>query len=304
MTTLRPSPRYDPEMNSQAAPRLKKPAWLKRALPHSGGQKPLEDLLHANGLVTVCEEARCPNKAECYSHGTATFMVLGDVCTRRCAFCSVGKGKPLPPDPTEPRRLADAVGAMKLSHVVITSVDRDDLADGGSAHWAAIVNEVRSRFPEVLVEVLTPDFQGRKDQIDRVVAALPRIFNHNVETVPSLYRSIRPGSVYERSLDLLRHVKQRQPGMTTKSGVMLGLGETRSELHQVMRDMRAAQVDMLTVGQYLKPAGHCADVVRFVPPTEFAEIKAEALALGFPLVASGPYVRSSYNAREQFIGQA
>ena len=283
---------------------LRKPAWLKRALPASGGQKPLENMLRDKGLVTVCEEARCPNKSECYSHGTATFMILGDVCTRHCAFCSVGKGKPLPPDPTEPARLAAAVGAMNLLHVVITSVDRDDLRDGGSSHWAAVVSEVRMRFPQVLVEVLTPDFQGRKDQIDRVIEAKPRVFNHNIETVPALYGRIRPGSIYERSLDLLRHVKQRDERMTTKSGVMLGLGETREELRQVMRDMREARVDMLTVGQYLKPSANCAEVVRYVPPAEFAEIKEEALALGFDSVASGPFVRSSYNAKEQFLGQA
>lgn len=283
---------------------LRKPAWLKRPLPSSGGQKPLETMLRSKGLVTVCEEARCPNKAECYSHGTATFMILGDVCTRHCAFCSVGKGKPLPPDETEPARLADAVEAMNLSHVVITSVDRDDLRDGGSAHWAAVVREVRARFPQVIVEVLTPDFQGRKDQIDRVIAASPHVFNHNIETVPALYSRIRPGSIYARSLDLLRHVKQREGRMTTKSGVMLGLGETREELRQVLRDMREARVDMVTIGQYLKPAGNCAEVVRYVPPEEFAEIKEEALAMGFDSVASAPFVRSSYNAKEQFLGQA
>lgn len=282
----------------------RKPDWLKRPLPASGGQKPLETMLRDKGLVTVCEEARCPNKSECYSHGTATFMILGDVCTRHCAFCSVGKGKPLPPDPTEPQRLADAVGAMNLLHVVITSVDRDDLRDGGSSHWAAVVNEVRVRFPQVIVEVLTPDFQGRKEQIDRVVEARPKVFNHNIETVPALYSRIRPGSIYERSLDLLRHVKQRDERMTTKSGVMLGLGETREELRRVLRDMREARVDMVTIGQYLKPAANCAEVVRYVPPQEFAEIKEEALEMGFDSVASAPFVRSSYNAKEQFLGQA
>lgn len=282
----------------------RKPDWLKRPLPASGGQKPLETMLRDKGLVTVCEEARCPNKSECYSHGTATFMILGDVCTRHCAFCSVGKGKPLPPDPTEPQRLAEAVGTMNLLHVVITSVDRDDLRDGGSSHWAAVVNEVRVRFPQVIVEVLTPDFQGRKEQIDRVVEARPKVFNHNIETVPALYSRIRPGSIYERSLDLLRHVKQRDERMTTKSGVMLGLGETREELRRVLRDMREARVDMVTIGQYLKPAANCAEVVRYVPPQEFAEIKEEALEMGFDSVASAPFVRSSYNAKEQFLGQA
>ncbi|MCC6574268.1 MAG: lipoyl synthase [Planctomycetes bacterium] len=283
---------------------LRKPAWLKRRLPKGVGQKPLENLLHDLKLVTVCEEARCPNKADCYASGTSTFMILGEICTRHCSFCSVGKGKPLAPDPTEPDRLAEAARRMNLSHVVITSVDRDDLKDGGAAHWAAVVRRVKEVLPQAKVEVLTPDFQGKTASIDTVIEAQPHIFNHNIETVPSLYWTVRPGSIYARSLDLLRRVKERAPKMTAKSGLMLGLGETREEVSNLLKDLRAHGVDMLTVGQYLKPVDRCADVARYATPEEFADIKAEALSLGFPMVASGPYVRSSYNAKEQFVGQA
>lgn len=231
-------------------------------------------------------------------------MILGDVCTRRCQFCSVKSGRPPnPPDPDEPRRLAETAAAMKLSHVVITSVDRDDLPDGGSTHWASVVRAVSAALPDAIVEVLTPDFQGREEQIDTVVNAAPRIFNHNIETVPSLYRRIQPGSVYERSLKVLRHVKQRTHHMTTKSGLMVGLGESREEVSQVLRDLRSAGVDMLTVGQYLKPEPGLAEVARYYDPAEFEEIRTEALELGFPMVASAPFVRSSYNAKEQFLLQ-
>ena len=285
-----------------AAPKRRLPPWLKRPLPRSRGQKPLDTLLDEQRLHTVCEEANCPNKAQCFAHGTATFMILGDTCTRRCQFCSVKFGRPpAPPDVDEPRRLAATVAAMKLEHVVITSVDRDDLPDGGSTHWAAVVTAVREVMPGGIIEVLTPDFQGRADQIERVMAAKPRIFNHNIETVPSLYRTIQPGSVYDRSLGVLRHVKSRDPAMTTKSGLMIGLGETREEISSVLRDLRDAGVDMLTVGQYLKPEPGLADVKRYYEPREFDEIRDEAQALGFPMVASGPFVRSSYNAKEQFL---
>ncbi|MCB9933466.1 MAG: lipoyl synthase [Planctomycetes bacterium] len=278
------------------------PPWLKRPLPRSRGQKPLDDLLDHQRLHTVCEEANCPNKAQCFTHGTATFMILGDTCTRRCQFCSVKSGRPPnPPDPDEPRRLAETAAAMKLSHVVVTSVDRDDLADGGSAHWAAVVVALKAALPDATIEVLTPDFQGRHEQIERVVDSGPRIFNHNIETVPSLYRSIQPGSVYRRSLAVLARVKQVAPTMTTKSGLMVGLGETREEVSSVLRDLRAAGVDMLTVGQYLKPEPGLAEVKRYYEPREFDEIRDEALAMGFPKVASGPFVRSSYNAKEQFL---
>jgi lipoyl synthase len=284
------------------APARRLPPWLKRPLPRSRGQKPLESLLDEQRLHTVCEEANCPNKAQCFSHGTATFMILGDTCTRRCQFCSVKSGRPpAPPDPDEPQRLAHSAAAMKLEHVVITSVDRDDLEDGGSAHWAAVVRAVREALPGAIIEVLTPDFQGREDQIDRVLEAAPDIFNHNIETVPSLYRRIQPGSDYRRSLQVLRYAKQQAPGATTKSGLMVGLGETREEVSAVMRDLRENGVDMLTIGQYLKPAPGLAEVARYYPPSEFDEMRDEALALGFPRVASAPFVRSSYNAKEQFL---
>lgn len=287
---------------STAPVKRRLPPWLKRPLPRSKGQKALDTLLDEQRLHTVCEEANCPNKAQCFAHGTATFMILGDVCTRRCQFCSVKSGRPPnPPDPGEPQRLAETAAAMKLEHVVVTSVDRDDLHDGGSAHWAAVVTALREALPKAAIEVLTPDFQGREDQIDTVTAAQPRIFNHNIETVPSLYRRIQPGSVYDRSLGVLRYVKQSQPTMITKSGLMVGLGETRQEVSNVLRDLRTAGVDMLTVGQYLKPEPGLAEVARYYEPREFDEIRDEAKALGFPMVASGPYVRSSYNAKEQFL---
>ncbi len=277
------------------------PPWLKRPLPRSGGQKPLESLLREQQLNTVCEEANCPNKAQCFSHGTATFMILGDVCTRSCRFCGVISGRPpAPPDSDEPRRLAESAKAMRLEHVVITSVDRDDLPDGGSNHWADVVNAVKAALPAATVEVLTPDFQAVTSQIDRVVGAGPHIYNHNIEVVPSLFRTIQPSKRYDRSLLLLRHVKGTAPGMTTKSGLMVGLGETRAEVRQTMQELRAHDVDMLSIGQYLKPAPGLAEVVRYYEPGEFEEMKQEALALGFPMVASGPFVRSSYNAKEQF----
>ncbi|MCC7508864.1 MAG: lipoyl synthase [Planctomycetes bacterium] len=278
------------------------PPWLKRALPRSGGQKPLEGLLREQHLNTVCEEANCPNKAQCFSHGTATFMILGDVCTRSCRFCSVISGRPpAPPDMDEPRRLADSAKAMRLEHVVITSVDRDDLPDGGSKHWADVITAVKAALPGATVEVLTPDFQSVASQIETVMAAGPHIYNHNIEVVPSLFRSIQPSKRYDRSLFLLRHVKQNAPGMTTKSGLMVGLGESRAEIRQTMQELREHGVDMLTIGQYLKPAPGLAEVARYYEPGEFEEMKQEALALGFPKVASGPFVRSSYNAKEQFI---
>jgi lipoyl synthase len=292
--------RYILAMQSTASRRL--PPWLKRPLPRSKGQKSLEGLLDSQRLHTVCEEANCPNKALCFSHGTATFMILGDVCTRACRFCSVTSGRPpLPPDVDEPRRLAESARAMNLSHVVITSVDRDDLPDGGSAHWAAVIRAVKQALPEAIVEVLTPDFQAEARQIDAVIEAGPRIYNHNIEVVPSLFKAIQPSKRYDRSLFLLRHVKARAPQMTTKSGMMVGLGESRIEIRQTMKELRENGVEMLTIGQYLKPAPGLAEVVKYYKPEEFEEMKQEALALGFPQVASGPFVRSSYNAKEQFV---
>lgn len=281
------------------------PPWLKRPLPRSVGQKPVDALLDQQRLVTVCEEANCPNKAQCFTHGTATFMILGDTCTRACRFCSVKFGRPpAPPDPDEPARLLHAARTMKLSHVVVTSVDRDDLKDGGSGHWAAVITALRQGLPEATIEVLTPDFQGNTGQVDTVLDAGPHVFNHNMEVVESLFRTIQPQKHYARSLEVLRYAKQRSPHVITKSGLMVGLGETRAELSRTMGDLRAANVDMLTVGQYLKPEAGLAEVVRYLPPEEFAEIKAEAQAMGFGKVAAGPFVRSSYNAKEQFIGTA
>ncbi len=281
------------------------PPWLKRPLPRSVGQKPVDTLLDEQRLVTVCEEANCPNKAQCFTHGTATFMILGDTCTRACRFCSVKFGRPpAPPDPQEPARLLYAAQQMKLSHVVITSVDRDDLPDGGSAHWAAVISAVAKGLPGATVEVLTPDFQGQLDQVNTVLAARPHIFNHNMEVVAALFRSIQPQKNYQRSLDVLRHAKQQAPQVITKSGLMVGLGETRADLSKTLQDLKAAHVDMLTVGQYLKPEPNLAEVVRYYTPEEFAQIKAEAQALGFSKVAAGPFVRSSYNAKEQFVGTA
>ena len=282
--------------------RKRLPPWMKRKLPRSKGQKSVENLLGEQSLVTVCEEANCPNKAQCFSHSTATFMILGDTCTRRCQFCSVNSGRPPKgPDPDEPARLAEAAVAMRLEHVVVTSVDRDDLDDGGANHWAAVVRALKAELPDAKVEILTPDFQGNEWQIDLVLKSEPDIFNHNIETVPSLYKRIQPCSVYERSLEVLRYAGQQRSGITTKSGLMVGLGETRAELSTVFKDLRAQGVSMLTIGQYLKPAKNLAEVERYYPPEEFEEMKQEALELGFPMVASGPYVRSSYNAKEQFL---
>ena len=289
-------------MEATKQPHRRLPPWLKRPLPRSKGQKPLDDLLDHQRLHTVCEEANCPNKAQCFAHGTATFMILGDVCTRRCQFCSVKSGRPpMPPDPDEPRRLAETSAAMKLEHVVITSVDRDDLEDGGSAHWAAVISAVRAALPDATIEVLTPDFQAIDWQIDTVIDAAPRIYNHNIEVVPSLFKAIQPSKRFDRSLYTLHRAKQRAPEMITKSGLMVGLGETREELRSTFRELRNVGVDMLTVGQYLKPEPGLAEVVKYYVPREFDEIRDEALALGFPKVASGPFVRSSYNAKEQFL---
>lgn len=284
--------------------RKRLPPWMKRKLPRSKGQKSVENLLGEQSLVTVCEEANCPNKAQCFSHSTATFMILGDTCTRRCQFCSVNSGRPEKgPDAGEPVRLAEAAASMRLEHVVVTSVDRDDLEDGGARHWAAVVRALKAELPAAKIEILTPDFQGNEWQIDLVLESEPDIFNHNIETVPSLYRRIQPGSVYRRSLEVLRYAGSQQPKMTTKSGLMVGLGETRDELSKVFQDLRDQGVSMLTIGQYLKPAKNLAEVERYYPPEEFEEMKQEALELGFPMVASGPYVRSSYNAKEQYLNE-
>ena len=275
----------------------RKPAWI-RARPQGGAEvQRLKKVLREQGLHTVCEEANCPNLGECFAGGTATFMILGDICTRRCPFCDVAHGKPRPVDTEEPARLAETVAAMGLSYVVITSVDRDDLRDGGAGHFAAVIRALRSRCPNLTIEILTPDFRGREAiALDILAVDPPDVFNHNLETVPSLYRAARPGADYIGSLNLLEAMKERCPDVPTKSGLMLGLGETDDQLREVLADMRARGIDMLTLGQYLQPSRNHLPVHRFVTPEQFASLGHEAEAMGFTHVASGPMVRSSYHA--------
>ena len=289
------------EPTTGALPR--KPPWLRARAPTDPRVMELKALLRAEGLHTVCEEAACPNLGECFAHGTATFMIMGDLCTRRCPFCDVAHGRPKPLDPTEPEHVANAVERMKLKYVVITSVDRDDLRDGGAAHFAACISAVRARTPATRIEVLVPDFRGRMDvALDILKTTPPDVFNHNLESVPRLYLQVRPGSDYAWSLELMRRFKQAVPAVPTKSGLMLGLGETLDEVREVMRDMRAHQVDMLTLGQYLQPSRAHLPVERFVTPDEFNELKAYGDSIGFTNVASAPLVRSSYHADLQAAG--
>ncbi len=278
-------------------PRLKLPAWIKAQAPSAPEVIELKAILREARLHTVCEEASCPNLGECFRHGTATFMILGDLCTRRCPFCDVGHGKPLPPDAEEPRHLAQTLALMRLKYVVITSVDRDDLKDGGAGHFVACLRAARDVSPGTRIEILTPDFRGRLDPaLELLCSEPPDVMNHNLETVPRLYPACRPGADYAHSLWLLQAFKQRCPSVPTKSGLMLGLGETDTEVLDVLRDLRAHQVDMLTLGQYLQPSAHHLPVERFVTPEQFAEFGRLALELGFRNVASGPMVRSSYHA--------
>jgi len=282
------------------APRARLPAWIRAQAPTAPEVARVKDILRAGGLHTVCEEAACPNLGECFRHGTATFMILGDLCTRRCPFCDVGHGVPRPPDTDEPARLARALKALGLRHVVITSVDRDDLRDGGAAHFAACVGAVRASAPEVRIEILTPDFRGRMDTALAILAdAPPDVMNHNLETVPRLYRAVRPGADYAHSLQLLACFGARVPGVPTKSGLMLGLGETDAEVLDVLADLRRHGVSMVTLGQYLQPSPHHLPVQRFVTPDAFDDLAAQARAMGFESVASGPLVRSSYHADAQ-----
>jgi lipoic acid synthetase len=284
-------------------PRQKLPAWIKAQPPTGPEVARLKALLRDAGLHSVCEEASCPNLGECFRHGTATFMILGDLCTRRCPFCDVGHGQPRPPDPEEPRHLAETLAALGLKYVVITSVDRDDLRDGGAGHFAACIRAARSAAPRTRIEILTPDFRGRLDlALEALVADPPDVMNHNLETVPRLYKACRPGADYAHSLALLKRFKALRPEVPTKSGVMLGLGESDQEVRAVLEDLRAQGVDMLTLGQYLQPSPHHLPVERFVTPDEFAEFERVALALGFRNVASGPMVRSSYHADRQAAG--
>lgn len=282
---------------------LKKPAWIRARAPTHPEVGRLKVLLRDHRLNTVCEEASCPNIGECFAHGTATFMIMGRLCTRRCPFCDVAHGRPNPLDPEEPENLARAIAAMKLKFVVITSVDRDDLRDGGAAHFVACIEAVRRHTPETSVEVLVPDFRGRLSlAIDTLGRALPNVFNHNLETVPRLYKAARPGSDYRHSLELLRRFKARYPKVPTKSGLMVGLGETNMEIETVMQDLRDAGCDLLTVGQYLQPSRDHLPVERFVTPAEFEAFARRGRELGFANVASGPMVRSSYHAEQQARG--
>ncbi len=276
------------------------PPWLKRPLPMGNVLLQTREIVARSGVATVCEEARCPNLSECWSHRHATFMILGDLCTRRCAFCAVITAKPKPPETDEPERLARAVAELGLKHVVITAVARDDLPDEGAGHFAACIRAVRGLSPDCAIEILPADFHARDDCLATVCDARPDIYNHNQETVERLSPIIRPAARYARTLDVLRKVKQRLPDMFTKSGLMVGLGETRDELRQTMRDLRSADVDILTVGQYLRPSPQHAPVARYYPPSEFDEIAAEARAIGFRAVAAGPFVRSSYNAADVY----
>ena len=275
----------------------RKPEWLRVRLSSSPEVERIKKLLRKNNLHSVCEEASCPNLNECFSGGTATFMIMGDICTRRCAFCDVAHGRPNGLDPDEPKNLAKAIGELGLRYVVITSVDRDDLRDGGARHFAECIQELRMSAPSLKIEILTPDFRGRMDvALDLLTETPPDVFNHNMETVPDLYRAIRPGSDYQWSLDLLKNYKMKNPNVTTKSGLMLGLGETNEQIVRVMHDMRAHHIEMITLGQYLQPSRFHAPVKRFVHPDEFAMLAEEAKQLGFKHVASGALVRSSYHA--------
>ena len=282
------------------AERLKKPDWIRVRASSSPRFAEIKKILRQHNLHTVCEEASCPNIGECFSKGTATFMIMGDICTRRCPFCDVGHGRPLPLDAEEPGNLAKTIAALKLRYVVITSVDRDDLRDGGAGHFVDCIRAVRELSPGTQIEVLVPDFRGRRERALEILGdAPPDVMNHNLETVPRLYKQVRPGSDYANSLTLLREFKQRFPAIPTKSGLMVGLGETDDEIIAVMRDMRAHDIDMLTIGQYLQPTSGHLPVLRYVPPDGFATFERGAYAMGFRHAAAGAMVRSSYHADRQ-----
>ena len=275
----------------------RKPSWIRAKAPTSDLVKQLKNTLRENSIVTVCEEAACPNLGECFSKGTATFMIMGDICTRRCPFCDVGHGRPNPLDEKEPYNVAKTIQNMKLRYVVITSVDRDDLRDGGAQHFVDCIDETRRLNPDTKIEILTPDFRGRMDiALDIMTQSPPDVFNHNLESVPRLYKKIRPGADYLWSLELLEKFKQLHPDVPTKSGIMVGLGEEMDEIEQVLRDLREHKVNMLTLGQYLQPSRDHLAVERFVTPDEFKQLEKLAYELGFDQVASGPMVRSSYHA--------
>ena len=293
-------PRHPEKAHRPDQPALAKPKWIRVKAPVSPGYLATRQIVRDNGLYTVCEEASCPNIGECWEHKHATFMIMGDTCTRACAFCNVNTGLPGALDAAEPQHVAQATAKLGLTHVVVTSVDRDDLADGGAAHFAAVIAAIRARCPKTTIEVLTPDFLRKDGAAEIVVAARPDIFNHNLETVPSKYLTVRPGARYFASIRLLQRVKEIDPLMFTKSGIMVGLGEQRSEVLQVMDDLRAAEVDFLTIGQYLQPSRKHHPVVRFVPPDEFKTLQTIAYAKGFAMVSASPLTRSSHHAGEDF----
>ena len=293
-------PRHPEKAHRPDQPVLRKPEWIRVRAPGSPQWRETQAIVKENKLVTVCEEAGCPNIGECWEKKHATFMIMGDTCTRACAFCNVATGLPLPLDPEEPAHVGSAVAKLGLSHVVITSVDRDDLPDGGAAHFAAVIRAIRRHAPKTTIEILTPDFLRKERALEKVVEAKPDVFNHNLETVPRLYLSIRPGARYFASLRLLQEAKERDPSLFTKSGVMVGLGESREEIMQVMDDLRAADVDFLTIGQYLQPTRKHAPIDRFVTPDEFKALEATARAKGFLMVSATPLTRSSYHADSDF----
>jgi lipoyl synthase len=298
--TLKVRPRHPEKAHKPDTPILRKPDWIRVRAPGSAIYNETKAIVRENGLVTVCEEAGCPNIGECWSKKHATFMIMGDTCTRACAFCNVKTGLPGALDADEPEKVADAIARMGLSHAVVTSVDRDDLDDGGADHFAQVIRAVRRLSPATTIEVLTPDFLRKDGALEKVVEARPDVFNHNLETVPSLYLRIRPGARYFHSLRLLQRVKELDPQMFTKSGIMVGLGETRDQVLQVMDDMRSAEIDFITIGQYLQPSRKHAAIDRFVPPDEFKSYETIAYSKGFLMVASSPLTRSSHHAGDDF----
>jgi lipoic acid synthetase len=293
-------PRHPEKVHRPDQPSERKPDWIRVKAPVSPGYTATREIVRANGLHTVCEEAGCPNIGECWEKKHATFMIMGDTCTRACAFCNVKTGLPGALDPAEPKHVAEATAKLGLAHVVITSVDRDDLADGGAAHFAAVIGAIRAHCPQTTIEVLTPDFLRKDGAVETVVAAKPDVFNHNLETVPSNYLTVRPGARYFASLHLLLRAKELDASLFTKSGIMVGLGEERNEILQVMDDLRAADVDFLTIGQYLQPSRKHHPVMRYVPPDEFKALETIAYAKGFAMVSASPLTRSSHHAGEDF----
>jgi lipoic acid synthetase len=296
----RTRPRHPEKAHRADKPFLPKPSWIRVKAPGPGAFEETKKIVAAGGLHTVCQEASCPNIGECWAVRHATFLIMGDTCTRACAFCDVKTGLPGPLDTAEPEKVADATAKLGLKHVVVTSVDRDDLGDGGAAHFAETIRAIRRRSPETTIEVLTPDFLRKDGALELVVDAKPDVFNHNLETVPSLYLTVRPGARYFHSIRLLQQVKELDPTIFTKSGIMVGLGEERNEVLQVMDDLRSADVDFLTVGQYLQPSRKHHEVVRYMPPDEFDALKSVAFAKGFLMVSSSPLTRSSHHAGEDF----